>query len=146
MAIFNTPSNVMGAPSILASAASWQSGAAANIGAYSINTANVRIHATHSNVSFNDSNGKLIVSIDDKGIVKWDNDINIDEAAKAFSSSLIIGSELAAGITYSAKQRMRDAVFIELIDIASEKGSLTADDLTYLHRSAKIIDKLKDIA
>jgi hypothetical protein len=43
------------------------------------------------------------------------------------------------------KQRMRDAVFEELIDMAKSKGSLTADDLTYLQQAAKIMDKLKGI-
>ena len=49
------------------------------------------------------------------------------------------------GITYSVKQRMRDAVFEELIDMANTKGILSVDDLTYLHQSAKIMDKLKGI-
>lgn len=38
---------------------------------------------------------------------------------------------------------MRDTVFEEMISLAKEKGSLTVEDLTYLHTAAKIMDKLK---
>ena len=50
-----------------------------------------------------------------------------------------------AGVTYGVRQRIRDAVFEELIDMANNKGTLSVDDLTYLHQAAKIMDKLKGI-
>jgi len=50
---------------------------------------------------------------------------------------------MQAGITHGVKLRMRDSVFADLIEIAKEKGSLTADDLTYLLEASKIVEKLK---
>ena len=84
-----------------------------------------------------------IVRLNKDGTVTWANGINIDEAAEAFSRSISVGAELCAGITNTVKQNMRNIVFEEIIDIARTKGSLTADDLTYLLQSAKIVDKLK---
>jgi hypothetical protein len=92
-----------------------------------------------------DTNNKEIVRLNKDGSVTWANGIEVDEAADAFARSIGQGAERSAGITYGVKQRMRDAVFEELIDMAKSKGSLTADDLTYLHQSAKIMDKLKGI-
>jgi hypothetical protein len=92
---------------------------------------------------FTDLLGKEIVRILEDGTVKWADGIKIDEAAKALSESLVLGYELSAKITYSIKQRMRDSVFEEMISMAEEKGSITAEDLTFLWRAAKIIDKLK---
>ena len=91
------------------------------------------------------SNGNEVVRLTNNGSVVWASGIDVDEAAKAFATSMSIGAELMAGITYSVKQRMRDAVFEELIDMANTKRTLTVDDLTYLHQSAKIMDKLKGI-
>lgn len=91
------------------------------------------------------SNGFEVVRLTNNGSVVWAQGIDVDEAAKAFATSMCIGAELMTGITYSVKQRMRDAVFEELIDMANTKGILSVDDLTYLHQSAKIMDKLKGI-
>jgi hypothetical protein len=85
-----------------------------------------------------------IVRLDNTGKVIWANDnIDINGAASALSKALNLSAEKSAGITYAVKQRMRDVVFEEVISIAKEKGTLTPDDLTYMHQSAKIIDKLK---
>lgn len=89
------------------------------------------------------SNKAELVRINNDGTVTWQDDVLVDEAANSFAQSLNIGAEKAAGITYGVKQRMRDAVFEEIISMAKEKGSLTSDDLTYLWQAAKIMDKLK---
>lgn len=94
-------------------------------------------------VTFHGSNNKEIVRLNKDGSVTWDNGINVDEAAEAFSRSMSLGGELAAGITYGVKQRMRDTVFEEIISIAREKGNISLEDLQYLHQAAKIVDKLK---
>lgn len=93
-------------------------------------------------MSFSD-NGKEIVRLNNDGTVIWADNIRINEAAEAFSKSLTIGAEIRAGLTDIVKRRMRDTIFEELINIADEKGSLDANDLTYLLQSAKIMDKLK---
>jgi hypothetical protein len=84
-----------------------------------------------------------IVRLNRDGSVTWAQEINIDEAAKAFAQSISVGAELAAGITQTVKYKMRDSVFEDIINIAREKGSLTADDLTYLLEASKIVEKLK---
>lgn len=94
-------------------------------------------------LSANGTNGKEIVRLNRDGSVTWSDEINVDEAAEAFGKALQVGAEISAGLTYSVKQRMRDTVFEEMISLAKEKGSLTAEDLTYLHTAAKIMDKLK---
>ncbi len=94
-------------------------------------------------ISVYDKDGKEIVRLEPDGTVVWSKDIDIDEAAAAFGKSIQLGAEISAGITYGVKQRMRDVVFEEIISMAQEKGSITAEELTYLHKAAKIIDKLK---
>lgn len=94
-------------------------------------------------MTLNGANSKELVRIEKDGSVKWAEDATVDEAATAFAKTLTIGAERSAGITYGVKQRMRDAVFEEMISMAKEKGSLTPDDLTYLWQAAKIMDKLK---
>lgn len=87
--------------------------------------------------------GKELVSLDKNGKVTWANDIELDEAAEAFEKLLVISAELKAGISQTVKLKMRDSIFESLIGIAKEKGSLTADDLTYLLEASKIVEKLK---
>lgn len=89
------------------------------------------------------NNGQEIVRLNRDGSVTWANGIDIDAAAEAFGKSLTYSAELKAGITKGVKLRMRDNVFETLINIAKEKGPLSADDLTYLLESSKIIEKLK---
>lgn len=89
------------------------------------------------------NNGQEIVRLNRDGTVTWANGIDIDAAAEAFGKSLTYSAELKAGITQGVKLRMRDSVFETLINIAKEKGPLSADDLTYLLESSKIIEKLK---
>ena len=88
---------------------------------------------------------KEIVRLNKDGSVTWADGINIDDAADAFGRSMALGAENIAGVTYGVKQRIRDAVFEELIDMAKSKETLTADDLTYMQQAAKIMDKLKGI-
>ena len=90
-----------------------------------------------------DTNNKEIVRLNRDGTVVWDRDIDEDEAAKAFSRSLTLATELQAGITQRVKLDMRDSVFNDLIEIAKSKGPLSADDLTYLLAASKIVEKLK---
>jgi len=89
--------------------------------------------------------GQEIVRIDRDGKVHWANGYQVDEAARMFAQSLRLSAELAAGVKYSSKQQMRDAVFEEMIAMAKEKGTLTADELTYMWQAAKIMDKLKGL-
>jgi len=96
-----------------------------------------------SPIIINSSNNKEVVRLNPDGSVTWNKEINIDEAARAFAESLRVGAELASGITEGVKRRMRDSVFEDLIAVAKEKGSLTADDLTYLLQASKIVEKLK---
>ena len=96
-------------------------------------------------ISLHGNNNDLIVTLENDGSVVWADGINIDEAATAFSSAVTLGAERIAGISTGTKQRIRDAVFEEMISMCNEKGSLTSDDLTYLWQAAKIMDKLKGI-
>lgn len=96
-----------------------------------------------SNIITLSNNGKEIVRVNNDGSVTWNNEIDIDEAAEAFGKSLGLGAEISAGITKRVKLQMRDSVFEDLINIAKEKGSLTAEDLTYLLQASKIVEKLK---
>jgi len=89
------------------------------------------------------NNGQEIVRLNRDGSVTWANGIDVDAAAEAFGKSLTYSAELKAGISKGVKLRMRDSVFETLINIAKEKGPLSADDLTYLLESSKIIEKLK---
>jgi hypothetical protein len=81
------------------------------------------------------------VNID--GSVTWSQEINIDEAAEAFSCTLRLGAELASGINKKVKAEMRDTVFEEIIELAKVKGTLTLDDLTFMYEASKIMEKLK---
>lgn len=94
-------------------------------------------------VQFNNNNSQEIVRLNNDGTVQWNKGIEIDEAAEAFSKSLTLGAEMHIGISKRVKQNMRDSVFEDLISIAKEKGSLSAEDLTYLLEASKIIEKLK---
>jgi hypothetical protein len=118
-------------------------GSAMGIGAGTTSISNSSWPSAQRPNIFTDPVGKEIVRILEDGTVKWADGIKIDEAAKALSESFVLGYELSAKITYSIKQRMRDSVFEEMISMAEEKGSITAEDLTFLWRAAKIIDKLK---
>jgi hypothetical protein len=91
------------------------------------------------------SNTKEIVRITRDGEVVWADGYEINEAAEAFGKSIQMGAEMTAGIRANTKQQIRDAVFAELIDMAEKKGTLTAEDLTFMWQSAKIMDKLKGI-
>ncbi|MFI5405740.1 MAG: hypothetical protein ACHQ1D_04420 [Nitrososphaerales archaeon] len=93
-------------------------------------------------IQFN-NNGKEIVKLRNDGTVEWTNGIQIDEAAEAFAKTLALGAEMSAGITKKVKLEMRDSVFEDLIAIAKERGSLTAEDLTFLLQGSKIVEKLK---
>jgi hypothetical protein len=94
-------------------------------------------------IRLHDTNNKEIVRLNNDGTVQWNKGIEIDEAAEAFSKSLTLGAEMHIGISKRVKQNMRDSVFEDLISIAKEKGSLSAEDLTYLLEASKIIEKLK---
>jgi hypothetical protein len=96
-------------------------------------------------IVMNRANGTTLLTVHNDGLVEWAGDIDVDKASIAFASSLSIGVERAVGITTLKKQQLRDAVFEEIISMAKSKGSLTADDLTFLHQSAKIMDKLSGI-
>lgn len=94
-------------------------------------------------ITFYDSTQSEIVRLDKDGKVTWKNGIDVDLAAQAFAKSISLGAEMQAGISKSVKLSMRDSVFNDLIEIAKEKGPLSADDLTYLLEASKIVEKLK---
>lgn len=94
-------------------------------------------------IKFTNYHGQEIVKMDSEGVVTWANGIDVNEAAEAFGRSLSLGAEFKAGLTERVKRNMRDSVFEDIITIAKEKGSLTAEDLTFLLQSSKIMEKLK---
>lgn len=94
-------------------------------------------------ITFYDKFNKEIVRIDKDGSVIWGDGIKVDDAAKSLELAMTIGAEMKSGITNSVKLKMRDKVFEELIDIAKQKGPLSADDLTYLLAASKIVEKLQ---
>ena len=89
------------------------------------------------------STGNMIVELHNDGSVTWDNEIDISEAAKALTEVLTLTAEQRAGVSTNVKLKMRDSVFNDLIQIAKEKGSLSAEDLTYYLEASKIVEKLK---
>ena len=106
-------------------------------------TIGTNLHNATSVVTFYNGGNSEIVRLNKDGTITWANGINIDEAAESFGKAIALGAEMQSGITAGTKRRMRDSVFADLIDIAKEKGSLTADDLTYLLEASKIMEKLK---
>lgn len=106
-------------------------------------TIGTNLHNSTSVVTFYNQSNTEIVRLNRDGTITWGNGIEVNEAAAAFARSISLGAEMQAGITHGVKLRMRDSVFADLIEIAKEKGSLTADDLTYLLEASKIVEKLK---
>lgn len=94
-------------------------------------------------IAYTDATGKEVVRINLDGTVTWADGIKIDEAAEAMAKAMSGAVELQAGLTQAVKLRMRDSVFEDIIEIAKQKGSLTAEDLTYLLEASKIVEKLK---
>jgi hypothetical protein len=94
-------------------------------------------------ISISGASNKELVRLNSDGTVVWATGVEVDEAAKTFANMMSLSAEMAAGITQSMKLRMRDSVFEDLINIAKEKGSLSADDLTYLLEASKIVEKLR---
>ena len=106
-------------------------------------TIGTNLHNSTSVVTFYNQSNTEIVRLNRDGTITWGNGIDVNEAAEAFARSISLGGEMQSGITWGVKHRMRDSVFADLIEIAKEKGSLTADDLTYLLEASKIVEKLK---
>lgn len=101
------------------------------------------IPAPKNIIALHGDNNQEIVRLNRDGSVTWADEIKVDEAAESFARALTYSAEIKAGVTKGVKLRMRDSVFETLINIAKEKGPLSADDLTYLLESSKIIEKLK---
>lgn len=119
--------------------------AASIVGAANAQSGYMTTYNPTNSFSIYDGTGKELVRINKDGKVVWGEDVTIDDAAMQFSRSLNLGAEISVGINYRVRQEIRDAVFEELIDLVNTKGNLTADDLTYLHQAAKIMDKLKGV-
>lgn len=137
--------NTITVPTAYAMPTSYYSTVASNPGQY-ITSANYTLNS--NTVAQKDlitlhSGGKEIVKLTKDGKVEWAGDINIDEAAESFSKAITVGAEISAGITQRVKSKMRDSIFDDLINIAKDKGSLTAEDLTYLLQASKMMEKLK---
>ena len=138
--------NTITVPNPYLTSAPYYSTATSNSSNYITSSSNYAIGATGikpTDLITLHSSGKEIVKVTVDGEVKWANGINVDEAAEAFSKSVTVGSEIAAGITQRVKSKMRDSMFEDLINIAKDKGSLTAEDLTYLLQASKMMEKLK---
>jgi hypothetical protein len=123
----------------------WQNYWATSPTTYSgYNTTNILSSTSTSTIFTLFGKGGPLVELDIDGNVRWTNSkVKVDEAAEAFSSALKIGTELSIGITDNVKKQIRDSLFEEIIKIAETDGALTADQLTFMHRSVKIMDKLK---
>lgn len=91
----------------------------------------------------NDSKGAEIVSMMNDGSIIWSDTVDINEAAVAMTTVFSLSAEKAVGITNNIKLKMRDSVFQDIINIAKEKGPLSAEELTYLLEASKIVEKLK---
>lgn len=120
--------------------ASWQSASYTISSTPNYTTAS---RSGNSVVIFHDDLGNKIVSLEANGDVIWHKPDAINEAAEAFSKSIKLGAEIQTKITKSVKLNMRDSVFNSLIEIAKDKGPLSADELTSLLEASKIIEKLK---
>lgn len=99
-------------------------------------------------VAFYDHNGAEILRVEPDGTVIWKNGVTeeaITEAQNALSRSINLTVESKAGIVEGTKRRIRDQVFEEIIEFAKQRGALTADDLTFMLESSKIIEKLKGV-
>lgn len=94
-------------------------------------------------LSINDSKGVTLVKMKHDGTVEWPNGVQVDEAATSFATTLTRSALNKVGITENVMKSMRDSVFNDLIDVATQKGPLSADDLTYLLSASKIMEKLK---
>lgn len=94
-------------------------------------------------VTFVNPFGKEIVRIEADGTVVWQDGYNIDDAAEALGKAIYLTLEQKAAITERTKRDMRDIVFQEIIALANETGSVTAEELTRYWEAAKIMDKLK---
>lgn len=89
---------------------------------------------------------EVLLTVEKNGTVRWHDDIlDTDAAAEAFKRSVELGVELKAGISNAVKLRMRDSVFEDLINLAKERGPLTAEDLTYFMEASKIVERLANI-
>ena len=104
---------------------------------------NSQLNVQSNAITLHDTNYAEIVRLNNDGSVTWAKGVNEDGAAMAFARAITTGAEMKSGITHRIKQDMRDAVFKELIDLAEEKGSITAEDMSYYWRCSKIIDKLQ---
>lgn len=90
-----------------------------------------------------DTAGNELVRINLDGSVTWKNGFQVDQAAEALSRSITLAAEQKAGITQKVKLQMRDSVFESIIEVARSRGSLSADDLTYMLEASKIVEKIK---
>jgi hypothetical protein len=104
---------------------------------------NTRMVSEKDHIKFINSAGVEIVRLNNNGSVVWANGIVPDEAIDSFRSSLEIAAEQKVGIHMGTKHRMRDSVFKDLIEVARDKGPLSAEDLTYLLEASKIVERLK---
>lgn len=102
------------------------------------------IRSSGTGVSIYDGNNVELVCIDSNGTVTWTNNINVDAAADALGKALVLGAEIAAGLTCTKQNKIRNTLFEEIIQVAKEEGPLDADKLAFMLRSCKIMDKLKE--
>jgi len=87
--------------------------------------------------------GKELVRLNKDGSVEWAPEVDVNEASRQFEKMLNFSVENKLGISHALKCKIRDQVFEDVIRFAKEKGALTADDLTFMLESSKIIEKLK---
>ena len=109
---------------------------------YTNSTFSYNPSAINSILSIYNTSGTEIVRIDIDGSVQWNGPVDVTGAADALCKSLTLSVEIQSGIRKNTKAKIRDQLCEELISMAEEKGNLSAEDLRFFLRSAKIVEKL----
>lgn len=93
-------------------------------------------------ITFLHSNGSEIVKLSSEGDIEWNNGINIDAAARAFSTAIQLGLEQKANVQKGTRRRQSE-MWQAVIDASAEKGFLTTEDLQSMKDHVIIVDILK---
>lgn len=105
----------------------------------------VEFQVGHDIIKIYNKDGFTLLTVDYDGKVTWHDGIQIDEAVEAFSQVIWLSAEQTSRVTSAVKRKIRDKIFEELLEIAKEHGTLTAEDVEYTYKCCKIMDKLNGI-